>query len=420
MEKQPLPPSKDYQQSLSGLRELHALSLEGKDETPEADALRDRLEAPWYHLTEVEQKRLRGLSEDLYSLTIIEDKALKEMNPQVQKQLTKAWEESDLGNWDKALEVLRRWREYLKPSQLSFMRGRIWHELGDSAIAALFFAHAARLEPQSDYAFFHLRELVKLAPTEAEARAKEILAADDKHEASLVLGAVEVLVQVARERSPRSHLPLEIWLEIVERVLLRLELQPHQSRELYVLALVWAGWCAMQLDRREVAERNITRALTLSPNNDPLLVTRGMLLYTYAPQRAIEDFQKAILLGTKYSQPYCFLAHHALTDRRIRDCLDYCEQALKRPLPEVATGLIWEMKAISQAVLNYPAEIVRQSFAKALSYLPGNERIEGNRQVFEENITSPEKQNLPWKEPSKAEVTAQTKEWLPVPSPLAI
>src|SRR5437899_3219973 len=50
------------------LLRLHQLYLEGKDDGPEGEAVRARMDAPWYAMTEEERELVGGLSEDLYSL----------------------------------------------------------------------------------------------------------------------------------------------------------------------------------------------------------------------------------------------------------------------------------------------------------------------------------------------------------------
>lgn len=404
-----------YQQSVQGLLRLHALEMEGKEESEEANVLRDQLEEPWHHLTAEEQKRLHGLSEDLHSLSATQDTVPKEINPQVQKGLAKAREEVDAGNWDKALELLRRWKDHLKPSQLSFQRGCIWQQAGDSATAVLFFEYAYQLQPKSEYGYFYLRELATVDPPSALRKAQEILAADENNEPSLVISAIEVIEHVTHVA---NNFPVATWLEIIERTLLRLELQPHRSR-VYPLALMWGAWCAAKLDRKEVLERYVNRALTIYPYYDSLLVTRGVLRYEEHPEGAIQDFQKAITLGTKYPQPYGFIAHHAFCEQRFQDCIRYADRALQESQPDAVAGLLWEMKAISQAVLDYSSEEVRASFRKALQYLPGHPRIEQNRKVYEDNLAVQQKQSLPWITLSPAEMNASSKEDLPVPPSLA-
>lgn len=76
-----------YVESIRGLLRLHALTQNGGDETPEADAIRDGLERPWYELSEPEKKRITGLSEDLYSITDPRSEPLP-MSPEAQKKLS--------------------------------------------------------------------------------------------------------------------------------------------------------------------------------------------------------------------------------------------------------------------------------------------------------------------------------------------
>ena len=146
MIRQPLSTSPDYLLSIRGLHRLHALAETGQDDSPEADAIRDSLERPWRSLSEVEKKRITGLSEDLYSLIEAAGETLP-MNPQAQRELDEASSARQSGDWDQALELLRCWNRYLDPEVLAYLRGSIWRDAGDPETAALFLQHAARLNP---------------------------------------------------------------------------------------------------------------------------------------------------------------------------------------------------------------------------------------------------------------------------------
>src|ERR1017187_4762669 len=50
------------------LRDLHALFAHSKEESEEADAIREQMEGPWYAMTPQERELMRGLSADLYSV----------------------------------------------------------------------------------------------------------------------------------------------------------------------------------------------------------------------------------------------------------------------------------------------------------------------------------------------------------------
>ena len=49
------------------LAQLHALMAQGKDESAEADSIREQMERPWQQMTKQEQEWMRGLSADLYA-----------------------------------------------------------------------------------------------------------------------------------------------------------------------------------------------------------------------------------------------------------------------------------------------------------------------------------------------------------------
>src|SRR5271155_3561460 len=97
-----------YVQSIQGLLRLHALTVSGKDDSPEVEIVRASLERPWTDLSEIEKNRISGLSEDLFSISEQPCEPLP-TNPQAQRKLLEAIEARQSGDWDKALELLRRW-----------------------------------------------------------------------------------------------------------------------------------------------------------------------------------------------------------------------------------------------------------------------------------------------------------------------
>src|SRR5438309_11948192 len=138
--------STNYRAYVRGVRELHQLSVAGKKDSPEADAIRDATDGPWEALSEVERKRVGNLSEDLYSL-IEPTPASQPMNPLAQAKLNEAFEARQRGEWDRALELLRKWAPFLSPDVVSFFRGKTWLDAGDTESAVLFLEHACRLQP---------------------------------------------------------------------------------------------------------------------------------------------------------------------------------------------------------------------------------------------------------------------------------
>src|SRR2546423_1356575 len=86
-----------------GLVELHRLIKDGKDDSPEAESVRDALDTPLKALNRTEKERAQLLSEDLYSVSEPSVATTQEMNPQAQLQLNEAFEARQSREWDRAL-----------------------------------------------------------------------------------------------------------------------------------------------------------------------------------------------------------------------------------------------------------------------------------------------------------------------------
>ena len=64
----PFATNSNYQAVIRALLQIHRLWVDGKGESPEADAIRDAMDGPWSRLSDSERERVRGLSEDLNSI----------------------------------------------------------------------------------------------------------------------------------------------------------------------------------------------------------------------------------------------------------------------------------------------------------------------------------------------------------------
>ncbi len=122
---------------------------EGKDDSSEADAIRDLTDVPWAALSEIERERVCNLSEDLYSLVESTVK-VQPMISEVRSKLDEVLQLKPQGQWDKALDMLRQSRSDIDPMLVSYLRGMIWQEAGDPATAELFLHHADRLKLEND------------------------------------------------------------------------------------------------------------------------------------------------------------------------------------------------------------------------------------------------------------------------------
>ncbi|MBI2808349.1 MAG: hypothetical protein HYX68_25455 [Planctomycetes bacterium] len=163
--RQPFSENANYRSEIRAILRLHRLWLAGKGESAEADALRDATDGHWELLSEFERKRIRGLSEDLNSLeSQLPDQAATEISAQACRKLPESYAARQLGEWDRALEILRMCENAAPLALISYLRGSIWLEAGDPEVASVFIEHATRLEPDSS----SYRALVLSTPTTPE------------------------------------------------------------------------------------------------------------------------------------------------------------------------------------------------------------------------------------------------------------
>jgi hypothetical protein len=136
------------------------------------------------------------------------------------------------------------------------------------------------------------------------------------------------------------------------------------------------------LGQNETAIESYNDGLVVSPNNDALLVARGIHRYGDDPG-AVTDFLNAVRLGTSLIWPYIFLAHYYVTSGQFENCRRMCEQGLTKPGSNTVRSELAEWLAISQSELGYPTNVVRASFDSAIEYDPSNERARRNLAAFE-------------------------------------
>jgi tetratricopeptide (TPR) repeat protein len=334
MTRSPFSASPSYLQYTRGVRDLHALIAADRDDSPEADAIRDGMDHPWYDLSETEQKRIKGLSEDLYSISDPPQEPLP-TNPQVERKLDEVDEAISAGRWDEALELLRRWRRYVDPADLSFARGVVWNHAGDDETAVAFFEHAAKLQPtNSKYNFIYLSLIEELKPELAVNLADEIIANEENRPPELVILAAGVVLQ-SYERSGEDIRTTPVRLiPVLERALVRAQ-RPYASDVnpsvmIRVLAAQVLGRCYALTGNSRAAIRCFDLAIEGEPSDWRLSLDRGISRYGVDPA-ALEDFERAIELGCDEVGPHFCLAHSSVVAGRFEECLKHCERGLMYP-----------------------------------------------------------------------------------------
>ncbi len=376
----------NYLAMVRGTRELHQLHAAGKDDSPEADAVRDATDGPWEALSEVERNRVRNLSEDLYSLVELPPSA-QPLNPQAQAKLSEAFEASQRGEWDRALELIRRWAPFLAPDLVSFFRGRIWLSAGDTDTAILFFLeHASRLQPDNgNYLAIFLYALEKVNPAAAQERARQILQDPDNNSPVVVVRAADIAFH-ASQSLPETVTALHFrqLTSVLDIAVSRIEADAEAGVDLWHhgIAVLLQGFCHELVGNIQAAVDAVTRGLHVNPYNPDLLSVRGILLYGTSP-RAVSDLELAIRNGSTEIWPFYFLAHNNLLAGRWEECRKLCERVLEMNGSPAVMSEVSEWLGIAQAELGFPAEMVRAAFDNANRLDPSNERAKRNLAKFE-------------------------------------
>ena len=126
-------------------RQLHHLIADGKCDTEEADAVRDKMDTPWLRLNGEERECLNGLSADLYMLSNEEvfeplDRSKAQLASELESALC-------CERWTEALALLRKNADVVTTEQRAIVRARAYEALGHHDTALLFLTYAVSLIP---------------------------------------------------------------------------------------------------------------------------------------------------------------------------------------------------------------------------------------------------------------------------------
>ena len=327
----PHPPisSSSFRLIAKGLIELHRLIMAGKVDSPEAESVRDALDAPLKALSRSEKERAQWLSEDLYSVSEAPAAtSQKEINSQALQQLNEAIEAKQRGEWDQALKLLRQARENLPPDLLSYLRGSCWQEAGHPDVATVFYEHASESAPaNAAYRTAYLHALAKSNPNAAGKLAGQVLANDEKHAPVAIAQAADIRFNEIRTASDADSARMyRELIQVLEKNVKRIEKDEGSasSASAYAMTVGLLGLCHEFLGNTGTAVNYYSRGLQVKPTNDGLLVVRGILQYGTSP-RAISDFEQAVSLHSLVIWPHLFLAHHYLATSRFEQCRLMCE-----------------------------------------------------------------------------------------------
>jgi hypothetical protein len=248
----------------------------GDPDGSRADEIRDLMEQPWYEMSLNEQKLLRGLSADLYSLNKSWS-ADEEIPPEIGRPL---WESVASSRWEYLLESIRLHETSIPPEGVAYFRGIAWFHFGYPKVAAEFLAvsvKADRVLPA--YLHYYLYTLIVLdRAEEAMPYAANIVASSA--DPLLLLDAAEVyFVRSTSVDELQSDVILKMAHEIALRGLAIADTGEKDEilKLQYALTHSWLALYYMRLNDFPAARMSVKIAQQLVPNEPAVLLVDSWL-----------------------------------------------------------------------------------------------------------------------------------------------
>ena len=395
----------NYETVRDGLLEMHRLFLAGKKKSPEVEAIRNAADEPWVELTEEEQEVMTGLSIDLYEIEGVKRKSSGLTAAQASTMIHDAYLAREAGEFDKALTLLRDCQEFSSDARGAYIRGTIWQRSGDPKVAVVFFKRAVDLDStNSNFRAIWLHQLKSVDPIAAAVEAENVLRSPADFAPQAVVYAAEIAYIQTLPRSDAQSITIYRRLvPIMEHEIGRLRsMRPTPAKALFGMGLSLLASCHEHLQEMSQAFNYYSEAIRLDPENSMLYLARGKLLYGNDPG-AIEDLETAVILKAPLVWPYLFLSHYYLGTGQYEEVLHLAAAGLEMPSTERVKSFLLEFRAIAEAQLGFPKNIVRRSFEKAIRNDNSNQRALRNLEVFDK-MTGQVSLDNKWERPTASAV----------------
>jgi tetratricopeptide (TPR) repeat protein len=366
--------------------QLHDLDVQGKGSSPAAAQACAEMERPWFELSEQEQERVGGLSEDLYALAEKKgpDANLSPVEVAQWKQLL--GDAYHRGAWDGLLALLRQAPREVPPQVIPFLQARAWENLGHLDVALRFMERAAELEP--DDRVMVLIYLEKLGrEEEATAYAHQLLNDAGAQADALYMASARLFASTRRMSAAEARPIFERIVSAMTRALSMIRNLPRRHQDFARGAessiICMLGLCSERLGDTEAAVAVYDQALARNPALADVWLFKGISLARTDPDAAGHCFRMAIHLGTDSVWPHYYLAHQALEQGDYVGCLPLAITVSQRRAPEKVLAQAHEWVGICRCMLGHPDRYIRESFQQALVLDPDSERIRQNQATAE-------------------------------------
>jgi hypothetical protein len=290
--------SPDFSALVRRLVRLHELIAQGKGDAPDADALRDEMDAPWRRLTPAETELLDDLSVDLYSLGL--------SKPETASTPTTTGIPADFvdfvrcGEWHQVLRLLRDHQACFPPADLAWIRGVCWAHLRYPEVALQFFHEKARLQSLKPEEEIWLLTCMMQAKRSADLIPRVEQIARSESDPLLLLKAAEVFSTRASELTGDEADALRrAAITTAQRGLQ--QAKTRTGDELLSVLLVGAN-LRLAFDCEALGEvgealNYCDEALRMDPTNANAMMLRAWLNRDRNPEAAAGEFRRGLSSG---------------------------------------------------------------------------------------------------------------------------
>lgn len=268
------------------LIQLHQLIRENRD-NDDADAIRDKMDEPWRHLSSYEIAMIRGLSSDLHSLRN-SDKHNGHVSAQTASMIAEC---ARRGDFQKMLHILRENESALPADYVAHWRGVGWADMGFLSIARAFFQRALQISPTSPFHLYMLmRLLIELRDVELLLPLAQKATAYESDAMLLYAASIAFMLEATRQEPHLREAEYRKVIETVEKANQALKTTPELRTACdAVIANIYRSLCYDQLDRADEAIRSCEFALKIDPNNRHALQVRAVLTRGSNPDASRQD-----------------------------------------------------------------------------------------------------------------------------------
>lgn len=370
---------------------LQELFQAGQGDGDEADAIRDRMDGPWYRMTQAERDRMRGLATDLNALLDGGPPAVPMLPDELaayRSSMAQAVRERQTGGQDSLLTALRGSRPagHVPRSDVLYLQQRVWTDLGYPEVGLALLREAEKEDPSlTVFTLLALRDLGR--DDEALEYAGRILR-DPKLSAdghAVFQAGATVYGRPRGDTDPATRSLLERTREAARRYWANKEQAAQRDPEDPMLVPAVGNLLGLVLEELGDTAGAINvygRVINLAPNDPDAWVMRGVARLPSDRRAALRDMEEAIRRGARTLIPYV-LKGHDLLDHRPAEAVSLVNQAVSRfgNLEGPLGAVLFQVRAFAMMALGQPVGRVLDDFDRASVLDPSNGQIRRNREL---------------------------------------